>query len=229
MKELILSLKAEPMCRERGQSGMSLMELLVAMAIILMLISTLIGVGGYVKTRADIDLTKATLETLSTALTKYYDDFGDFPFDTDTTVPKDGILDATDIYYQTHLEADLLGDVPDVAGFPLLGVLKEKDGNGNWVSTASSAALFYFLDKNPSSRAIVEAVSNSLVTNKDDSGIDIKFTFTAAMGNPIDLPRYIDPWKMSIRYEYLTGTAFPVLTSAGPDKTFDTPDDITSE
>ncbi len=211
---------------ERGQSGMSLMEVLVAMAIILILISTLIGVGSTIKTRANLDLTQATLETLSTALTQYYDDFGVFPFDTDTTVPKDGILDATDIYYQTHLEADLLGDVPDVAGFPLLGVLKEKDGNGNRVSTASSAALFYFLDKNPSSRVIVEAVPNSLVTNKDDNGTDITIDIG---GQVYDLPRYIDPWKMSLRYEYLTGTAFPVLTSAGPDKIFNTPDDITSK
>jgi len=61
---------------ERGQSGMSLMEVLVAMAIILILISTLIGVGSFVKTRANLDLTKATIETLSTALTQYYSDFG---------------------------------------------------------------------------------------------------------------------------------------------------------
>ncbi len=31
------------------------------------------------------------------------------------------------------------------------------------------------------------------------------------------------------RYVYLPGTTFPMLTSAGPDKIFDTPDDITSK
>ena len=77
------------------------------------------------------------------------------------------------------------------------------------------------------SRVIVEAVANSLVTNKDYSGADI--TITIGANPPIDLPRYVDPWGMSIRYEYLPGTAFPVLTSAGPDKIFDTPDDITSK
>ncbi|RKY07207.1 MAG: hypothetical protein DRP56_06125 [Planctomycetota bacterium] len=206
---------------KRRQSGMSLMELLVALAVILILIGTLIGVGSHVKTRANLDLTRAMLETLSTALAKYHSDFGDFPFDTD--VDGDGDLDVLDIYLQSHLEADLGGTVSPVNS------LQEKDGNGDWISTASSAALFYFLDKNPSSQTIAAAVPNSLITNKDDSGAAIQFTFTAPPNNMIDLPRYIDPWKISIRYEYLTGTAFPVLTSAGPDKVFDTPDDITSK
>jgi len=195
---------------------MSLMELLVALAVILILISTLIGVGSHVKTRANLDLTKAMLETLSTALAQYHSDFGDFPFDTDTN--GNGVMD--DDYFEADLLVDLNGTVAPVDS------LKEKDGNGNWIPTASSAALFYFLDKNPSSRAIVEAVPNSLVTNKDDSGAAIQIDIG---GTVYDLPRYIDPWKISIRYEYLTGTAFPTLTSAGPDKVFDTPDDITSK
>ena len=210
------------MRRRCGQSGMSLMEVLVALAVILILISTLIGVGSYVKTRANLDLTKASIETLCTALAQYHSDFGDFPFDTQTgidTTPVDGKED----YLLVHLEADLGGAV---AGSGLL----EKDGNGTDVSTASSAALFYFLDKNPSSRVTVENVANTLVTNKDDSGVDITLEkLPVGSGVIIDLPRYIDPWGTSIRYEYLPGTAFPTLTSAGPDKIFDTPDDITSK
>ena len=195
---------------ERGQSGMSLMELLVAMAVILILISTLIGVGGYVKTRANLDLTKATLETLSTALEKYYADQtpNDFPPEL-----------ADESQFETFLGLSA-GDISLSSPVP--------DGGYGF----SSAALFYFLDKNPSSRAIVETVSNSLVTNKDADGADITININ---GTVYDLPRYVDPWRRgnkpgtSIRYEYLTGTAFPVLTSAGPDKIFDTPDDITSK
>jgi prepilin-type N-terminal cleavage/methylation domain-containing protein len=206
------------MRRRCRQSGMSLMELLVALAVILVLISALTGVGSYVKTRASIDLTRSMLEVLCTSLSQYYADFGDFPFDTETgvdTTPPDG----KDDYLLTHLEADLAGTVSAAS-------LVEKDGNGTDVSTASSAALFYFLDRNPSSRDIAGAVDNSLVTNKDIDGNPITVTIK---GTPYDLPRYIDPWKMSIRYEYLSGTAFPVLTSAGPDKVFDTPDDVTSK
>lgn len=204
------------MRRRYGQSGMSLMELLVALAIILILISALIGTGSYVKTRANIDLTKGMLGILTTALEQYYADFDSFPFEADIA------------FDEVFLEANVFTTGTVTPN----GSLQERDGKDVLVSTASSAALFYFLDKNPSSRSIAGAVANSLVTNKDDSGTAIKFRPTggAADGSDdIDLPRYIDPWKMSIRYEYLTGTAFPVLTSAGPDKIFDTPDDITSK
>lgn len=202
------------MRRRCGQSGMSLMEMLVALAVILILISTLIGVGSFVKTRASLDLTKATIETLCTALAQYHSDFGDFPFA------------ANVVFDEVAFETIFLPVIADVMPD---GSLEETDGNSNTVFTASSAALFYFLDKNPSSRGIVEAVANSLVTNKDDSGVGITLEKPPASGIFIDLPRYIDPWGMSIRYEYLPGTAFPVLTSAGPDKIFDTPDDITSK
>lgn len=198
--------------RRCGQSGMSLMEVLVAMAVVLVLIGSLIGIGSFVKTRAQIDQTKGLLETLCTALERYYSDQvpNSFPFDTDTN--NDNVLDALDSYTVPVLETDLQGTVN--------GGLLDED--------ASSAALFYFLDKNPASRAIVENIANTLVTNKENGGPDIQLTLTAT-GQVIDLPRYVDPWGTSIRYVYLDGTAFPVLTSAGPDKVFDTPDDITSK
>jgi prepilin-type N-terminal cleavage/methylation domain-containing protein len=204
----------------RRSNGFSLMEVLVALAIVLILIGALVGAGSYVRTRANIDLTKGMLETLSTALEQYYDDQtpNAFPFGTATgvdTTPPDG----KDDYLLIHLETDLGGTV---IGSSLL----EKDGNNTDVSTASSAALFYFLDKDPASRSIVDAVPNTLITNKDAFGVPIKITIA---GTAYDLPRYIDPWGMSIRYVYLPGTAFPVLTSAGPDKVFDTPDDVTSK
>ena len=199
---------------------MTLMEVLVAMATVLVLIGALMGIGSYVRTRGNIDLTQSMLSVLTAALEQYYDDTSDFPFDTD--VDGDGVLD-------NYLRDDLINDVSLSTG---LGVslnvtdLLEEDGIGNNVSAASSAALFYYLDKYPSSRSIAESVSNTLITNKHADGTVIKMTLDVT---PYDLPRYIDAWKMSIRYEYLTGTAFPVLTSAGPDKVFDTPDDITSQ
>ncbi|MHC4290404.1 MAG: hypothetical protein ACYSSK_10220 [Planctomycetota bacterium] len=152
--------------------------------------------GSFVKTRAQLDLTKGLLETLCTALGQYYSDQtpNAFPFDTPDT-GGDGIL-GNDYLVNPDLMNDLQGTVN--------GGLLDED--------ASSAALFYFLDQYPSSRAVVEDLANTLVTNKDDSGMNI-----------------IDPWGTSIRYVYLAGTVFPVLTSAGPDKVFDTPDDITSK
>jgi prepilin-type N-terminal cleavage/methylation domain-containing protein len=198
--------------------GFTLMEVLVTLAVVLILISTLMGVGSRVKERAAIGLTKGMLETLTTALEQYYSDFGTFPFDTDTSVPEDGVLDA-------YLTADLQNDLK---GLVSSGLLEEQDGSSPpvTISTASSASLFWFLDRNPASRAIVEDVPQRLMTNKDANGTAVKINIG---GKDYDLPRYIDPWKTSIRYVYLPGTAIPVLTSAGPDKIFDTPDDITSK
>lgn len=190
---------------------MTLLEVVITLATILVLISALLGVGRYIKTRANIDLTESMLEVLSSALEQYYQDQAPnaFPFITEKDFTGDGVVDPYDL---SHLEYDLGGAV---AGFFL-----DED--------ASSAALFYFLNQYPSSRAIASAVSDTLITNKYVSGSDITFTFTLS-GITIDLPWYIDPWGMSIRYVYLPGTAFPTLTSAGPDRVFDTPDDITNK
>lgn len=182
------------------------------MVIILILVSALIGVGSYVKDRGNIDLTKGMLETLCSSLSQYYNDFESFPFDAD--------LNFDEVAFENTF-------LPVVANVTPDNSLEGTDGDGATVLTASSAALFYFLDKNPSSRAIAGDIPASMMTNKDENGTAI--TVTIGTNPPIDLPRYIDPWEMSIRYEYLAGTAFPILTSAGPDKLFDTPDDITSK
>ena len=46
----------------------------------------------------------------------------------------------------------------------------------------------------------------------------------------ITLIRLIDPWGTAFRYEYAPATmSFPRITSAGPDRQFDTTDDLRSD
>ncbi len=202
------------MRRVVNQSGFSLLEMVVVVATILILAGALLGVGKYLKIRGSIDLTASELEVLSTALQQYYDDFGMFPFVTEKDITGDGTVD---LYDEFHLEYDLNGTVvPDNA----------IDNPDMDEAAASSSALFYYLDRNPNSRMIVEALIDSLVTNKGVSGINLQMTLPSGQ---IDLLRFIDAWGTSIRYEYTDGTAFPTLTSAGPDAVFDTPDDVTSQ
>lgn len=199
------------MRRSAEQSAFSLVEMLAVMAVILILAGVLLGVGKYMTVRASVDLTESELEVLATALQQYYDDYEGlvavpFPFVTD------GVTDADSSGY---LLDEYLGITPP---YSIQGVIPSAQ------EFSSSSALFYFLDRNPNSRRIVEALMDSLISNKDASGAAIKITIGS---NPqIDLPRFIDAWGTSIRYEYLPGTAFPVLTSAGPDEQFDTSDDI---
>jgi prepilin-type N-terminal cleavage/methylation domain-containing protein len=197
-----------------GQSAFSLVELIVVLAVILILAGTLLGVGKYLMVRANADLTASELEVIATALQQYYDDFGKFPFFT---------MDNTGAYVT---DADgsgfLLDEYMNIVGYTVFQ--GDIPVPANDLGFDSSAALFYFLDKNPNSRKIVEALTDSLISSKDTSGQSIQITLAA--GQTIDLPRFIDPWGTSIRYEYIDGTAFPKLTSAGPDMTFGTPDDI---
>lgn len=189
------------MFRVRRQFGFTLVEILVVLAVVMLLAGALLGVGKYITVRAQVQLCESQLEVISTALEQYYDDHGVFPFEADLT------------YSQLNLQADLIGSV--------------SSGDFTGLDYApSSAALFYFLDKSVNSRKIIEALSGDLLTNKDGSGADL--TIDLISGDTIDLVRFIDPWDMSIRYEYAAGAAFPKLTAAGPDKEFDTADDIKS-
>ena len=186
---------------------MTLAELLVTLAVVLILISAAVRMGQYVKTRSSIQLTQSALAVIDTAMEQYYADFGAFPFDS----------------WETYSINDLKSDI-GATGINAVE-LTEKDGNNNNQSFASSAGLFWFLHRVPNSRSIVEAVTLSLISAKHPQETGQHLTATID-GVPYDLPRFVDPWGMSLRYIYQDGYAFPRVISAGPDKIFDTPDDI---
>ena len=63
----------------------------------------------------------------------------------------------------------------------------------------------------PSSRKILEKVSDSL----------IKHDFVSGIVPPV--PEIYDPWGTALEYRYAPGDNFPELISAGPDKVFHSP------
>ena len=76
-----------------------------------------------------------------------------------------------------------------------------------------SEALYERLNSILSSRKILEQISNSFITDRTDN----------------DVPEIYDPWSKVLDYRYDVNTdTFPELISAGPDRIFDTADDITS-
>jgi type II secretory pathway pseudopilin PulG len=77
-----------------------------------------------------------------------------------------------------------------------------------------SEYLYQELNSIPDSQKMLDKISDSLVENK-----------YGTLDTP---PEIYDPWGTALDYIYNTGDNFPLLVSAGKDKTFGTNDDILS-
>jgi type II secretory pathway pseudopilin PulG len=66
----------------------------------------------------------------------------------------------------------------------------------------------------PNSRAVLQKLNN---------------TFLKSKAGAADKPEIYDPWGTVLDYRYSPGDNFPEIISAGKDKRFGTPDDITSK
>jgi hypothetical protein len=69
-----------------------------------------------------------------------------------------------------------------------------------------------------------------MIDNHDTFGNEMSVTLQDTSGEFTlrSLVRFLDAWQMPLRYYCPNDETFPVITSAGPDNTFDTSDDISS-
>jgi prepilin-type N-terminal cleavage/methylation domain-containing protein len=202
---MIIKLRHTGLIRQ-AHSGLTLMEILVAIAIIAILAAGLYSVSNYVEKQAKAKLTESTIEILSAAIEQHHDFYGKFPF-----------LAGTD-YGRSQLES--LTEPNGLKG----SVVNPADYNDIY---ASSEALYYFLNKFPAGREIVDSINHSLLTNKDYKN---KEYFIDINGQRYPLIHIIDVWQHPLRYTYKDGDNFPLIESAGPDKNFNTPaDNISSK
>ena len=204
----------------RKKNGFSTVELLTVIAILIVLASALLKIAKGVRTQAEERLANGQIDIIVTALQLYYDDETppQFPFTADPLPanfeedPANPGQDNDPCYTEAELKADI--------GYTSISSLVNQD------EYASSEALFYFLDNSANSSRIIDQMSATLISNKDQSGITLEMTIG---GQPISLVRFIDPWGKSLRYTYVVGNAFPVIESAGVDGKFYTSgDNITS-
>jgi len=77
----------------------------------------------------------------------------------------------------------------------------------------NSEFLYRELFRIPASRKFLSKISNSLIKENFDSGVEPS------------RPEIYDGWDTPILYEYTENQTFPTLISAGPDKIFETVDD----
>jgi prepilin-type N-terminal cleavage/methylation domain-containing protein len=199
------------MCKLAYKKGFTIVELLVVIAIIAVLVTLSIGGGRMLKLQAEQRLAQGAIEIIVTALELYYDDEGGFPFATNGFVDLD----------------DYISD-----GMQVIVTITGVSGNNTDASYWSSQALYYFLAKSANSTKIIETISNTLITNTDAGGLPIVAEITIITPSSVtsvDLLRFVDPWGNTLRYTYINGNSFPVITSPGADGDFGTGDDISSQ
>lgn len=196
----------------RKKNGFSMIELLTAIAILAVLVTILLGVGKRIREQANEKLAQGMIDVIVAALEQYYDLHDDFPFEAN----KNYVTDSASAD-PSHPEWNLEDDVGTVTA----GV--------NENEYASSEALYYFLNRTPDCRRIIDTITDKQITNKDANGAVLKIIPTLS-GNETDLIRFIDPWGKSLRYTYQAGDNFPLIESAGVDGDIDTDvDNITSK
>lgn len=194
-------------------TGLTLTEIIVAVAIIALLAAGLYSVSNYIEKQAKIKLTESTIEAVCAAIEQYYDFYGSFPFQAGIDYGRIQ-LEGTDA---NGLNGTVRGDNKCT--------LAVSDYNGIY---ASGDALYYFLNQIPASRKILDEINRSMVTNKDYKGKDYYFSSNID-SQCYPLIHIIDAWKCPLRYTYKQGDNFPLIESAGPDRKFNTPDDISSK
>ena len=184
----------------RKKIGFSTVEILTVVAILAILLSVVMGVSKKMKRQANEQLTASMIDVIVAALEQYYLYWG-------------GFVEITD-------ESQAIGKLNSI-GTITSGVHEDK--------YASSEVLYYNLSRTPNCERIINTISDTLISNRDDNGAVLLIAIPT--GNPVstDLIRFVDPWGNAIRYTYTAGDSFPVIESAGTDGKFiTTGDNVTS-
>jgi prepilin-type N-terminal cleavage/methylation domain-containing protein len=191
------------------QSGLTIIEILVVVAVIAILVTITVGITSRVDTAIKERKTRAAIDLLATALEKYYQFHKEFPLidKTDTTVP----LPFVDKNYNTtKLKSSSEG---------IDGSINDESVHED--EYASLEGLYHCLSRTPNCRDIIEKIDHGLKTNKGNDGTTL-LVITNNVTN-IDYPlfRVNDAWKIPLRYTYnKANDSFPLIESAGPDKVF---------
>lgn len=214
----------------KHKAGVTLVEILIVVAIIAIMASVVIGIATRIDSQAKEQLAEGTIVILTAAL-EQFDDFG-YQYKHQDYLAFDFPLDCND-FLQPNLEAALRD---------ALGATNALIASGTHVPNYSgSEALYFFLSRVPECRKTLERIDGSLITNKDSNRQDMNITIVFLGSTKVyPLLRIIDPWGETLRYDYYyedvfplppdprTRRNFPVITSAGPDRKFNTADDISN-
>ncbi|MGA2679840.1 MAG: prepilin-type N-terminal cleavage/methylation domain-containing protein [Sedimentisphaerales bacterium] len=231
------------------KTGFTLVEMIVVIAIIAILISMVVTIAKRIDDQGKERLTKGTITLLGSAL----EQFRDFGYEYKST-DYAGLVFPLDCngynLTSTSPYPNLPATLQSALGLSATNIYFS-GAVGTYNPTFSgSEALYFILRQVPDCRDTLDKIDKSLLTNKDPNGNSITITIGASPALPFT--RIVDPWGTTLRYDYYPEYAdyilanpggswqkylsyrnsalktFPVITSAGPDKQFDTADDISN-
>ncbi|MHC4623374.1 MAG: type II secretion system protein [Planctomycetota bacterium] len=214
----------------RDNSGVTLVEMLIVIAIIMILVSLVIGAAGRITNQAKEELTVNTMAIVAVALQQFHD--YEYPY-----------KHADNSQFRFPLDCN---DNPDPAD-RLLGTLMAElhtlvryfpDGVQHLPEYSGCEGMYFFLSRVAECRKTLGRIDDSLITSKDEAGEYMILRIRLLGEYP--LLRIIDAWGTTLRYDYYdeegspaekvaSRRTFPLLISAGPDRLFGTGDDITSK
>ncbi|MFA5239599.1 MAG: prepilin-type N-terminal cleavage/methylation domain-containing protein [Phycisphaerae bacterium] len=219
----------------KQQTGVTLIEILVVVVIIAILAAMVIGIASRIEIQGKDRVIKNTLELLDAAL----GEFGDYGYNFKGSYSQLKFPPDCNGFLETNLEA-AFQDALGATSTPIDG------GTHDDPNYSGSEVMYFFLDRVPESKKILDKIGESLITQKGSNGSDMEITVNpgAADEKKYPLLRVIDPWGKTLRYSYYRNTqaettpssepeqdsprTFPVIISAGPDGVFGTDDDIKS-
>jgi len=230
----------------RAKSGFTLVEMLVVIAIVAVLASMVIGIASRIENREKEKHCRSTLALLTTALAQFHE--YDFDYKDPDYSAFNFPLDCNDFP-----AGDVEGRLKVALGVWLVRI--GPDAGAHDPNYSGDEVMYLLLSMVPTSRQTLEKIDRKLVTSLGLDGKPMKITIygsEADMGKVYPLFRVVDPWGVALRYDsyqdwddyhidhpsstwgdyiaYIKDNRrhFPLVTSAGPDRKFDTTDDITS-
>ncbi len=217
------------------------MEIIVVVAIIALLTSIVVSVATRIDNQSKERLMENTFDLLNAAL-EQYKDFGYQLKDNPAYSAAE-----RDFFLGLQFPIDCNGFNDAGVATTLESVLNLAAGDvnipaGHAADFSGSEVLYFFLNKVPANKEILNRIGKKLITNVGSGGQAMNIEIT---GIKYPLYRFVDAWGTTLRYDYYydevptyplsdaqvanmknTKRSFPLIMSAGPDKVFGTADDI---
>jgi type II secretory pathway pseudopilin PulG len=217
-----------------SNNGFTLIEMVLVIAIIIILVSMIVGVAKRMDDQGKERLCKNTITLVGNALEQFRD-FGYEYKDANYA----GLVFPLDC---NGFSTDDLRTTLSHALYPSSVTVLFPITSGYDPNFAGSAALYFILSQVPDCRTTLDKIDKSLLTTTgtDGSSIYVELIVSGVVTTTYPFTRIIDPWGTTLRYDYYdevaypsypdptTKRTFPVITSAGPDKKFGTNDDISN-